>query len=506
MSTIGAGLLPEEYIQALRPLQDGVPAKDMKEIRKIIESSSGKRMDDIFLEFEPKPIGAASIAQAHRAVLKPSSLNEQPQRVIVKVQYPEVAELFSADLANLEVATKLFAPENIEVAKAMRKRHENELDFTIEANNLKECTKDMQAHGVEPALVRIPRVKNETGVCSKNVLVMEYLEGTSLSDVIQQEQDSMARALGKEDAKELKAAITKRMRDHFESGGGAGEGGMNMLGGAKFKFLSNFLGPAGAVVLRTYASARNRVEDTMLALQKTTTKIRVGFGGKGSEIIQDEAKQTTKKMKVNLGRALKTLVHVHGIQFLVSGVYNADPVSVWIMHIFILYIIIRSLYHVTTFFIFLQHPGNVLVLPDGRLGLLDYGMVGRLSKKDRKAAAEIILALSQHDKAKTAQIYRDHGYKATFSSDIELDDSVLHRLATFHLDKIDLSKLTLDSGETIDVLEMLRGAREHKVPSWVEEGRRLGGLLQGVCVQAARPISLAKEWSSIARDASKKEK
>ena len=131
-------------------------------------------------------------------------------------------------------------------------------------------------------------------------------------------------------------------------------------------------------------------------------------------------------------------------------------------------------------------------------------MVGRLSKKDRKAVAETILALSQNDKATTAQIYRDHGYKATFSSDIELDDSVLHRLATFHLDKIDLSKLTLDSGETIDVLEMLRGAREHKVPPWVEEGRRLGGLLQGVCVQAARPISLAKEWSSIARDALKK--
>jgi aarF domain-containing kinase len=57
MSTIGAGLLPEEYVQALRPLQDGVPAKDIKEISRIIESSSGKRMNDIFLEFEEKPIG-----------------------------------------------------------------------------------------------------------------------------------------------------------------------------------------------------------------------------------------------------------------------------------------------------------------------------------------------------------------------------------------------------------------------------------------------------------------
>lgn len=326
MSTIGAGLLPEEYIQALRPLQDGVPAKSIDEISRIIESSSGKRMKDIFLEFEDKPIGAASIAQAHRATLRPSSPDEQPQRVIVKVQYPEVAELFSADLANLETATKLFAPENIEVAKAMRKRHENELDFTIEANNLIECTRDMQLHGVEPALVRIPRVMNESGICSKNVLVMEYLEGTSLSDVIQQEQDSMARALGKEDAKELKAAITKRMRDHFENGGGAGNGSMNMLGGAKMKFLTNFLGPAGGALLRAYASGRNHVEDALLALQKTTTKIRIGFGSKENELIRDA--QSTKRTKVNLSRALKTLVHVHGIQFMVSGVYNADPVSI----------------------------------------------------------------------------------------------------------------------------------------------------------------------------------
>lgn len=322
MSTIGAGLLPEEYIRALRPLQDGVPAKSIEEISKIIESSSGRRMEDLFLDFEANPIGAASIAQAHRAVLRPSSLEEPPQRVIVKVQYPEVADLFSADLANLEMATKLFAPENLEVAKAMRKRHENELDFRIEASNLMECTRDMQRHGLEPTFVRIPRVKNETGICSKNVLVMEYLEGSSLSDAIQQEQDSMARALGKEDAKELKAAIMKRMREHFENGGGAGDGGLNRMGGAKFDFLTKFLGGGGGAILRTFVSARNRVEDVVMALQKTATKIRVGFGGGGGgtngDIVQDGTQfATSKRIKVNLGRALKTLVHVHGVQFMV---------------------------------------------------------------------------------------------------------------------------------------------------------------------------------------------
>ena len=84
---------------------------------------------------------------------------------------------------------------------------------------------------------------------------------------------------------------------------------------AKIKFLTNFLGPAGGVLLRTYASARNHLEDVALALQKTTTKLRVGLGGKENELVQDNMKKTNRA-KVNLGKALKTLVHVHGIQFM----------------------------------------------------------------------------------------------------------------------------------------------------------------------------------------------
>ena len=327
MSTIGQGLLPDEYINALQPLQDGVPARDYQQISKIIEESSGRKMDDIFLEFEEKPIGAASIAQAHRATLRPTLPGQAvAERVIVKVQYPDVAELFEADLSNLELATKLFAPENVEVAKALRKRHENELDFTIEAENLRECTRDMQMHGVEPSLVRIPRVKNETGICSRNVLVMEYLEGTSLSEVIQHEQDRVARALGQNDGKELKAALAKRMMEHFEKGGGAGSGGMEMLG-AKSKMV-NILGPAASGLLRTYADARDQIENIAISLGKTGAKIRAGLGGKNIDIVDDTGtKSIPKRTNVNLSRALKTLVHVHGIQLMVSGVYNADPVS-----------------------------------------------------------------------------------------------------------------------------------------------------------------------------------
>ena len=160
---------------------------------------------------------------------------------------------------------------------------------------------------------------------------------------------------------------------------------------------------------------------------------------------------------------------------MLSGTYNADP-----------------------------HPGNVLILPDGRLGLLDYGMVGRLSPKDRETVAKTIVALSDKDKKATAKLYRDNGYKASFRDSETPDDAILHRFASFHLDRIDLSPLKLDNGETLDTMELLRSTREIAVPSWVEEGRRLGGLLLGVNAQTVRPISLAKEWRPIAKETLKK--
>jgi len=470
MSTIGRGLLPDEYVEALRPLQDGVPARNFDEISSIIEkSASPQTMDDLFLHFDPKPIGAASIGQAHRATLRSSG-----ETVVVKVQYPEVAELFSADLSNLETATRLFAPENIEVARALRKRHENELDFALEAENLRQCSEDMQRYGAEPSLVRIPRVRHVFG---RNVLIMEYLQGISLGDAIEAEQNRMARALGQKDARELKSVMSKRMREHFENGGGAGSGSMQkMLGGGKQGAkMMNIVGPAASAMLRSYAGARDRVESLGISLGIAAGRLRTMISSKGrsKDIMEgnfEEEKGRKAKTKVNLSKALKLLVHVSGIQLMLGRSYNADP-----------------------------HPGNVLLMDDGRLGLLDYGMVGKLSPSERQAVAKTIVALSKRDKAETARIYRENGYKAAFRDGArEADDAILHRFATFHLDRIDLSPLTLDSGETVDTLELLRSTREKGVPKFVEEGRRLGGLLMGVSAQAARPISLSKEWRPIA--------
>lgn len=466
MSTMGSAFLDDAYLQALRPLQDGVPPRPLAEIAAIIERGSNRTMAEMFSEFDEKPIGAASIGQVHRAVLR-----ETGQEVVVKVQYPEVAELFQVDFNNMEFLTRLVNPSNLELIDSMRERHNKELNFTVEAENLREISRNMAAHGVEPRLVRIPRVRNETGICNENVLVLEYLKGTPLSAAIEREQEIMAKALGFGSASELRQLLAKKMREHFENGGGMTEGAKEILEGETSRVMRLASGPLAGVaarLLRWYGGIKEAVEDMGTNVQRTVAQLTRGS--------HNPAKTVQHGARVNLSRVLKTLVHVHGLQMIKDGVCNSDP-----------------------------HPGNVLVLPDGRLGLLDYGMVSRLSESDRLNVAQTVVALATKNKTEAARIYRDGGYEAAWKDGPIEDVDMLHRFATFHFDRVDLSPVTIN-GEQRDIMKILETTRETRLPPWIEQGRRLGGLLIGTASQAARPISLSKEWKSIALEATKKPK
>lgn len=71
---------------------------------------------------------------------------------------------------------------------------------------------------------------------------------------------------------------------------------------------------------------------------------------------------------LSLCSLLQTLVDVHAHEILVDGCFNGDP-----------------------------HPGNVMLLSDGRLGLIDYGQVKHISLEDRKAYARLIVALDERN-------------------------------------------------------------------------------------------------------------
>ena len=85
-------LLPEAVTDALRALRDRAPALPFERIRAVVEHELGQPLEQAFASFDPAPLGAASIAQAHAAALPDGT------PVVVKVQYPWLAASLGADL------------------------------------------------------------------------------------------------------------------------------------------------------------------------------------------------------------------------------------------------------------------------------------------------------------------------------------------------------------------------------------------------------------------------
>ena len=104
----------------------------------------------------------------------------------------------------------------------------------------------------------------------------------------------------------------------------------------------------------------------------------------------------------DLGSLLQLLLDVHVAEVLDDGVFNADP-----------------------------HPGNILLMPDGRLGLLDYGQTKRLPLDTRLSFAKLLVALCVDDRLEVARLVRQEFGGSSKRS----DDDITWRLAAFWLDR-----------------------------------------------------------------------
>src|SRR5439155_13226199 len=110
----------------------------------------------LFRAWEPEPLAAASLGQVHRAVLDDGTV------VAVKVQYPGVADLVEADLAQLDLG-RFVAPAiwpNLDVAAVaaeLRARVLEELDYRLEAANQRDFATWYAGH----PFIRIAAVVDE---------------------------------------------------------------------------------------------------------------------------------------------------------------------------------------------------------------------------------------------------------------------------------------------------------------------------------------------------------
>jgi ubiquinone biosynthesis protein len=172
-------LIPPEFVEELRQLQDRVPPFPFEQVREILESELKRPLQDGFSFFSPVPDAAASIAQVHRAILKDGT------PAIVKVQRPQIERIVEEDILLLQTLAQLlerYVPEVriynpsglvLEFSRSIRR----ELDFSLESWYMDKFRQNFQG---SPFLV-IPRVFWE--YCTSRVLTLERLEGIPIDEV-----------------------------------------------------------------------------------------------------------------------------------------------------------------------------------------------------------------------------------------------------------------------------------------------------------------------------------
>jgi ubiquinone biosynthesis protein len=178
MLSLRPDLIPHEYSDEFRKLLDEVPPEPFESVRKAIESEFKKPLRMLFKEFDPKPIGSASVAQVHRARLPDGT------RVVVKVQRPGIRKQFAVDIELLKFLAhkmdqRLAGSEYsfTEVVREFERYTRNELNFLFEARNADRFRKNFHKHKA----VVVPQVFWDR--TTERVLTMEELHGTKLSDI-----------------------------------------------------------------------------------------------------------------------------------------------------------------------------------------------------------------------------------------------------------------------------------------------------------------------------------
>jgi ubiquinone biosynthesis protein len=177
--SIRPDLIPAEIINELRLLQDSVSPFPYDEVEQVIRAELKGEVGDLFAQFDPVPVAAASIGQVHLAELHTGRL------VAVKVQRPNARRQIEADIALLRQVGRIVKSrverlefvDTVELVDEFARSITRELDYRIEGRNA-EVFRRMFA---ESSLVVIPKVY--WTYSSERVLTLERIEGIKLGDL-----------------------------------------------------------------------------------------------------------------------------------------------------------------------------------------------------------------------------------------------------------------------------------------------------------------------------------
>jgi len=171
-------LIPLDYCNEFRLLQDQVKPFPSKIAKEIIEEDLQRPIKQMFKHFEENPVASASVAQVHIATLM------NGEKVAIKVQRPGIKKVFKTDidimyhlaaLFEKKLSTNIVNP--VEIVEEFDRYTEGELDFVHEAKNIDQFYKNFYGN----KNVKIPRVY--WAYTTSRVLAMEYIDGMRLREI-----------------------------------------------------------------------------------------------------------------------------------------------------------------------------------------------------------------------------------------------------------------------------------------------------------------------------------
>lgn len=175
MLSMEKNILPRAYVEKFSLAQFSVPPLSSPLVMKTFKKYFGESPSDIFDEFDPVSVGAASIGQVHRA-----KKNGKP--LAVKIQYPGVADSIKSDLAIVKpIALRMF---NIKGKDSDKYFKEVEDKLTEETNYQLEIKQSKEIADACKHLQNIVFPEYYDEYSSSKVLTMDFMEGEHLSDFV----------------------------------------------------------------------------------------------------------------------------------------------------------------------------------------------------------------------------------------------------------------------------------------------------------------------------------
>mmetsp|Transcript_31701 Transcript_31701/g.94855 ORF Transcript_31701/g.94855 Transcript_31701/m.94855 type:complete len:432 (-) Transcript_31701:116-1411(-) len=417
-------------------LQDECPSKDFSVVKFIVESDYGKPLEDVFLSFEQAPIGAASIGQVHRAVLIDGS------HVVVKVMYPEVERLFRGDVRTIKMFAQVAQPVHVPNLIEIEKQFMTEFDYKKESQQLAKVRENLVKAGLAGGARKLCAVpKPYLELCTKRVLVMEELEGVKLAVGLKSDMERHAARAGKtpDDFRKEEERKAKELKD------------MGMVKkGPTSKEYDQYIS-----VLDSERKLRNA---GALAYNYSLGWIP-GMTWK-NHIDKSE-------LPINHAKMVDDLLYIHGHEVLVDGYFNGDP-----------------------------HPGNILLMRTDygtpQLGLIDYGQVKQLSKKDRLLMCKLIIALADENREEVVSLMKEAGYISE-----RMDENIIYTYAKVCYDE-DNDELTGGKHIQLFMEDIQSKDPIENVPKDFIMVSRASIMLRGLAHALHQSRSVAKAWKPIA--------